>query len=45
MILSERRVGNEVEVKDRYFISILEAMLKKILWAKRSYSDIENRLH
>jgi hypothetical protein len=27
MILSERRVGNEVEVKDRYFISILEAIV------------------
>jgi len=45
MILSERRIGDEVEVQDRYFISSLEGNAEKILRAKRSYWGIENRLH
>jgi len=45
MILSERRIGDEVEVQDRYFISSLESNAEKILRAKRSYWGIENRLH
>jgi predicted transposase YbfD/YdcC len=45
MILSERRIGEEVEVQDRYFISSLESQAEKILQAKRSYWGIENRLH
>lgn len=45
MILSERRIGDEVEVQDRYFITSLESNAEKILRAKRSYWGIENRLH
>jgi len=45
MILSERRIGDVVEVQDRYFISSLESDANKILQAKRSYWGIENRLH
>ena len=45
MILSERRIGEESEVQDRYFISSLESNAEKILRAKRSYWGIENRLH
>lgn len=45
MILSERRIGEESEIQDRYFISSLESNAEKILRAKRSYWGIENRLH
>jgi predicted transposase YbfD/YdcC len=45
MILSERRIGDVVEVQDRYFISSLESDAHKILQAKRSYWGIENSLH
>lgn len=45
MILSERRIGEEVEIQDRYYISSLESNAEKILKAKRSYWGIENRLH
>lgn len=45
MILSERRLGEEVEMQDRYFISSLESQAERILKAKRSYWGIENRLH
>lgn len=45
MLLSERRIGEESEVQDRYFISSLESNADKILRAKRSYWGIENRLH
>jgi predicted transposase YbfD/YdcC len=45
MILSERRIGEESEVQDRYYISSLESNAQKILKAKRSYWGIENRLH
>jgi len=45
MILSERRIGEDVEVQDRYFISSLESQAERILQAKRSYWGIENRLH
>ena len=45
MILSERRIGEEVEVQDRYYISSLESDAGKILEAKRSYWGIENGLH
>jgi predicted transposase YbfD/YdcC len=45
MILSERRIGEEIEVQDRYFISSLASNAEKILRAKRSYWGIENRLH
>jgi len=45
MILSERRIGEESEIQDRYYISSLESDAEKILIAKRSYWGIENRLH
>ena len=45
MILSERRIEDEIEVQDRYFISSLKSTAEKILRAKRSYWGIENRLH
>jgi predicted transposase YbfD/YdcC len=45
MILSERRIGDVVEVQERYFISSLESDAHKILQAKRSYWGIENSLH
>lgn len=45
MILSERRIEDEIEIQDRYFISSLESNAEKILRAKRSYWGIENRLH
>jgi predicted transposase YbfD/YdcC len=45
MILSERRIGEESEIQDRYYITSLESDAEKILKAKRSYWGIENRLH
>jgi predicted transposase YbfD/YdcC len=45
MILSERRIGEDSEIQDRYYISSLESNAEKILKAKRSYWGIENRLH
>ena len=45
MILSERRIGEEIEIQDRYYISSLESNAEMILKAKRSYWGIENRLH
>lgn len=45
MILSERQIGEEREVQDRYYITGLESDAKKILQAKRSYWGIENCLH
>jgi predicted transposase YbfD/YdcC len=45
MILSERRIGEEREIQDRYYITSLESNAEKILRAKRSYWGIENRLH
>ncbi len=45
MILSERQIGEEREVQDRYYITSLESDAKKILEAKRSYWGIENRSH
>jgi len=45
MVLSERRIGEEIEVQDRYYISSLESNAERILQAKRSYWGIENRLH
>ncbi len=45
MILSERQIGEEREVQDRYYITSLESDAKKILQAKRSYWGIENCLH
>lgn len=45
MIISERRIGDRVEVKTRYFISSLKMEARAFLKAKRSYWGIENQLH
>jgi predicted transposase YbfD/YdcC len=45
MIRSERQIGEQTEVKIRYFISSLKAPAKKILKSKRSHWTIENQLH
>jgi predicted transposase YbfD/YdcC len=44
-IRSERRIGEKVEIKTRYFISSLCLNAKAFLKAKRSHWGIENRLH
>jgi predicted transposase YbfD/YdcC len=45
MIRSERRIGEKVEIKTRYFISSVKMEAKAFLKAKRSHWGIENRLH
>jgi len=45
MTRSERRIGEQVEVKFRYFISSLAAPAKQILKSKRTHWTIENQLH
>jgi len=45
LIVSERRIGDQVETQERYFISSLENNAERILQAKRSYWGIENSLH
>jgi predicted transposase YbfD/YdcC len=45
LIISERRIGDQIELQERYFISSLENNAERILQAKRSYWGIENGLH
>lgn len=45
MIMSERRQGNKVERKTRYYISSLTADAQRLLEAKRAHWGIENSLH
>jgi predicted transposase YbfD/YdcC len=45
MIVSERRIGDETEIQERYFIPSLKNDPQRILTAKRSYWDIENSLY
>jgi predicted transposase YbfD/YdcC len=45
MIRTERRLGDKVENKTRYFISSAQMNAKAFLKAKRSHWGIENRLH
>jgi predicted transposase YbfD/YdcC len=45
MIISERRMGEQVEIKARYFISSRKMDAKTFLKAKRSHRGIENGLH
>lgn len=45
MIRSERRIGEKVEIKTRYFICSAQMKAKALLQAKRSHWGIENRLH
>lgn len=44
-IVSQRQIGETVEVQTRYFISSLSADAKRILQTKRSHWKIENQLH
>ena len=44
-IVSQRQIGETIEVKTRYFISSLPANAKTILKAKRSHWKIENQVH
>ena len=45
MIVSERRIGERIEIQTRYFITSLNSQAEKILKVKRSHWGIENRLH
>lgn len=44
-IISQRQIGEKLEVQTRYFISSLPANAKAILKTKRSHWNIENQLH
>jgi len=44
-IVSQRQIGENIEVQTRYFISSLPADAKTILKAKRSHWKIENQVH
>jgi predicted transposase YbfD/YdcC len=44
-IVSQRQIGETIEVQTRYFISSLPADAKRILKAKRSHWKIENQVH
>jgi predicted transposase YbfD/YdcC len=44
-IVSQRQLGEKVEVQTRYFISSLPADAKTILKSKRSHWKIENQVH
>ena len=44
-MVSQRQIGEAIELQTRYFISSLPANAKTILKAKRSHGKIENQLH
>lgn len=44
-IVSQRQIGENVEVQTRYFVSSLPAEAKTILKVKRSHWQIENQVH
>lgn len=44
-IVSQRQIGETIEVQTRYFISSLPADAKTLLKAKRSHWKIENQVH
>ncbi len=44
-VQAERRIGEEITVKDRYFISSLESDAQRLLEAVRTHWSIENELH
>jgi predicted transposase YbfD/YdcC len=44
-IVSQRQIGEKLEVQTRYFISSLPADAKMILKSKRSHWKIENQVH
>jgi len=45
VIQAKRRIGQEKTVKRRYFISSLESNAKLLLYAARTYWQIENKVH
>lgn len=45
MIRSERRLGEKIEIKTRYFISSMKMDARVFLKAKRNHWEIENCLH
>lgn len=45
LITSERRIGEEISIQSRYFISSLPPQAEKLLSAVRSHWGIENSLH
>ena len=44
-VTGERRIGEEVSMESRYFISSLPGDAKQLLWAVREHWGIENSLH
>jgi predicted transposase YbfD/YdcC len=44
-IVSQRQIGETIEVQTRYFISSLPVDAKSLLKAKRSHWKIENQVH
>jgi predicted transposase YbfD/YdcC len=45
MVQTERREGDEITVKRRYFISSLKSDAKRLLHAVRTHWEIENKVH
>ncbi len=44
-VTGERRVGEEVSIENRYYISSLPGDAKQLLWAARQHWGIENCVH
>jgi predicted transposase YbfD/YdcC len=44
-VTSERRIGDEATVQDRYYIASLEGDAKESLWAVRDHWGVENCVH
>lgn len=44
-VTSERRIGDETTVQDRYYIASLEGNARQSLWAVRTHWEIENCVH
>jgi len=44
-VTSERRIGDETTIQDRYYIASLEGDAKESLWAVRNHWGVENCVH
>ena len=44
-VTGERRIGEQVSIESRYYISSLPGDAKELLWAVREHWGIENSLH
>ena len=44
-VTGERRIGEEVSIESRYYISSLPGDAKQLLWAVREHWGIENCVH